>query len=265
MSNIPDFKTKEEYFAWKERRLEDSQRNISALPSYDKEIEILTTKFNKIDQSIGLIIGGAILFFFLSIASGNIFIVFIAIIIIFSLIIYVLLLNFNLKNKIIELKSKDRNAKEQYILSQIKQNNLLPIPVTGLILLKDEIAYWSEIIILKEEKVVGQKIIGKAMGIGFRITRNISIGGGGYKGIAINQSEIVPVAKGNIIITNKRIAFTGDKRTFAAKLEDIINIQISENNAQFSENNNPMPKFLKFEMNTNIFKAVLDYAMKNIH
>lgn len=164
-----------------------------------------------------------------------------------------------------EIQSSKKELARLRLLNEIQQGNMPTIQVKNLVMQKEEKAYWLEPATLAEEKVLRRKFEGGSRGMSFRIMKGVSYRVGGFSGHSVSETGVVSVSNGELIITSKRIVFRGDKKTFAVKLDKIIDTQLFTNGLQFSENNRAKPRLIKFEQegNHNIIGAVLSYAINH--
>ena len=107
-------------------------------------------------------------------------------------------------------------------LYEVSQGRLTPITVTGLNLYANEKAYWAEPCTLYENKMVRRETVGRSHGVSLRIMRGVSYRIGGSKGQSMPIYEDVAVAQGQLIFTNQRVVFKGDRRTMMVMLKDVI-------------------------------------------
>jgi hypothetical protein len=107
-------------------------------------------------------------------------------------------------------------------LYEVSQGRLTPITVTGLNLYANEKAYWAEPVTLYENKMVRRESVGRSHGVSLRIMRGVSYRIGGSKGQSMPIYEDVAVAQGQLIFTNQRVVFKGDRRTMMVMLKDVI-------------------------------------------
>ena len=164
-----------------------------------------------------------------------------------------------------EIQSSKKELARLRLLNEIQQGNMPTMPVTNLIMQKGEKAYWVEPAILAEEKVLRRRFEGGSQGVSFRIMKGVSYRVGGFRGHSVSETGVVAVSTGNLIITNKRIVFQGDNKSFAVKMDKILDSQLFTNGLQFSENNRSKPRLIKFAQlgNHDIIGAILSYAVNH--
>ena len=164
-----------------------------------------------------------------------------------------------------EIQSDKKELARLRLLYEIQQGNIPTVAATNLVMQKDEKAYWSEPAILAEEKVINRSYVGGSRGVSLRVMKGVSYRIGSYRGHVINETGVVAVSNGALIVTSKRFIFQGDKKSFAVKLDKILNIQIFTNGIHFSESNRSKPRLIKFveEGNNHIIAAILTYAINH--
>lgn len=164
-----------------------------------------------------------------------------------------------------EIQTTKKELAHLRLLNEIQKGNLPTITLTNLVTTKGEIGYWAEPAILAEEKVIRRNYQGGSQGVSLRIMKGVSYRVGASRGHIVNQTGLVPVSTGDIIITNKRIIFRGDGKSFAVKLDKLLDMQIFSNGLQFSENNKSKPRLVKFKEqgNYDIVGAILSYAVNH--
>lgn len=164
-----------------------------------------------------------------------------------------------------EIQHNKKELARLRLLNEIQQGNMPTVQVTNLIMQKGEKAYWIEPATLAEEKVLRRKYEGGSQGMSFRVMKGVSYRVGGHHGHITSETGVVAVSSGELIITSKRAVFRGDNKSFAVKLDKILDIQLFTNGLQFSENNRSKPRLIKFAQqgNHDIIGAVLSYAINH--
>lgn len=126
-------------------------------------------------------------------------------------------------------------------LYEVSQGRLTPITVTGLNLNATEKAYWAEPVTLYEHKIVRRETVGRSQGVSLRIMRGVSYRIGGSKGQSVPIYDDVAVAQGQLIFTNQRVVFKGDRRTVMVRLNDVIGADPYTNAIVIHANNTKQP------------------------
>ncbi len=164
-----------------------------------------------------------------------------------------------------ETKASEKELARFRLLAEINQGNLPNIPVSNIVTQKNEKVYWVEPSILAEEKVVRRRYEGGSHGVSLRIMKGVSYRVGASKGHFVADTDIVAVSTGEFIITNKRTIFRGDGKSFAFKLDKILDIQLFTNAIYLAEANKAKPRMVRFaqEGNHEIVGAILSYAINH--
>ena len=165
----------------------------------------------------------------------------------------------------VEIQSNKKELMRLRLLNEIQQGNIPTITVSNLMTQKSEKVYWSEPAILAEEKVISRRYEGGSRGVSFRIMKGVSYRVGASRGHITNETGIVAIATGDLILTSKRIIFRGDKKSFSVNLDKVLDLQLFTNGFIFSEVNKAKPKQMKFvqEGNNDIIGGVLSYAINH--
>jgi len=164
-----------------------------------------------------------------------------------------------------EISKQKEELTRLRLLSEIQEGNIPTLTAKNIVTQKDEKIYWIEPSSLLEEKVVDRRYKGGSRGVSFRIMKGVNYRIGGHKGHYEVEKRNVEVSSGNLIITNKRIIFSGDKKSLSTKLDKIIDINLFTNGLQFSEINKNKPRLLSFEKkgNQEIIGAILSSAINH--
>ncbi len=124
-----------------------------------------------------------------------------------------------------------------------------PLPVgnpTNLILKKDETAHASLPAFLMEERVTSRQYTGSSKGISVPIVKGIRFNVGAQRGQSHSITESVCVSEGYFIITNKRLVFSGTRKSVSSDLSKLLDMQIYSNALQFSVTSRQKPTTVKF-------------------
>jgi len=164
-----------------------------------------------------------------------------------------------------EIEHNKKELARLRLLNEIQLGNIPEIPLTNFIKQKGEIARWVELASLLEEKVIRRRYEGGSRGMSFRIMKGVSYRVGGHRGHITSETGIVEVGRGDIVLTNKRIVFRGDRKSFATKLNNILDVRVYTNGAYLSENNKSKPRLIKFqdEKNRDIVGAILTHSINH--
>ena len=151
------------------------------------------------------------------------------------------------------------------LINEIQKGNLPTVSVANVVMQKGEIAYWSEPAMLIEEKVIRRFYQGGSQSVSFRIMKGVSYRVGGHRGQIVSETGLLPVSDGEVIISNNRIIFRGDGKSFVTKLDKILDIQIFTNCLQLSESNKSKPRIIQFKEvgNHDIVGSILSHAINH--
>lgn len=166
-----------------------------------------------------------------------------------------------------EVGSTKKDLARFRLLHEIQTGNIPTVPVENIIMQKGERGLWVEPAHLVEEKVLRRRYVGGSSGASFRIAKGLSYRVGSYRGHSVSETGYVIVSTGDLILTSRRIIFRGDKKSFAIKLENLLDIQIFSNGVHFSENGRGKMRIVKYAQpgNQDILGAIASYAINNLH
>lgn len=114
---------------------------------------------------------------------------------------------------------KIRKAKEEQELQQLLAAPLTEIRPSQALVKADEKAYGAVMASLQETKTVGYSA--GTTGMSVRVAKGLTLRSSGTRGKAIKG--MVAVASGELVITDKRVIFAGDRKSFAIPLADLLN------------------------------------------
>lgn len=132
------------------------------------------------------------------------------------------------------------------LMEEIERGVLPTLDNPGIILQKNEIAHWGEPVNLLEEKVISRQYVGGSSGVSVRICKGVSYRVGAQRGQLVTQTGILPVSSGPLVVTNKRVVFSGDRKSLASKLENLIDINVFSDGMQLSFSNKSKPYRFQF-------------------
>lgn len=107
---------------------------------------------------------------------------------------------------------------------ELSRGVLAPIANAGIQLRAGEQAFWMTAVRLFEERVVRRETVGRSSGVTFRIMRGVSYRIGGSRGHSVPVTASVEVARGNLVITDARLVFLGDRQTVTIALDDVVGV-----------------------------------------
>jgi hypothetical protein len=158
-------------------------------------------------------------------------------------------------------KSKKELARLR-LLTEIQQGNPPALSVPNFILQKTEVAYWAEPGSILEERVARRRYEGGSQGVSFRIAKGVSYRIGAHRGHLIADTAVVPVSAGELVITNRRVIFRGDTKSFNIRLDKLLELQFYDGGVRLTDEKGK-PRVVKFarEDNIDIVGATLSHAI----
>jgi hypothetical protein len=150
------------------------------------------------------------------------------------------------------------------LINEIESGNLPSTSVTNLILQKGEIAHWCEAGDIMEERVVSRRYQGGSQGVSVRIAKGVSYRIGSHRGHLITDTAVIPVSSGELIVTNKRVVFRGDNKSFSLRFDKLLDVHFFRNAVRVTGDKGK-PHLVQFddEDNSEIVGAVLSFAINN--
>lgn len=163
-----------------------------------------------------------------------------------------------------EISKSKRELARLRVLTEVQNGNLPTAFVPNLILQKGEIAYWSEPGNILEERVVRRRYEGGSQSVSFRIAKGVSYRIGGHRGHVVADKAVIPVSSGELVITNKRVVFRGDAKSFNFKFDKLLDINFYSDGVRLTDDKGK-PRIVKFsnEGNTDIVGTVLSHTINN--
>ena len=164
-----------------------------------------------------------------------------------------------------DIESTKKELARLRLLNEIQNGNLPVARVTNVVLLKNEKVHWVEPASLLEQQVVRKRYEGGSSGVRIRIAKGVSYKIGAHRGHIVSEMGVVPISKGDFILTSKRVMFCGESKSFAVKLEKILNLKPFGDGICLSENNRTKPRLIKYEQEVNgeIIGAILSHSINN--
>lgn len=98
-------------------------------------------------------------------------------------------------------------------------------PGANVLLKRGELAYWLEVGEWVEEKVVRRRYEGGSQGVSIRVMKGVSFRVGAHRGQYVSDTGLVAVSRGELILTNKRVYFAGNRKSFSVPISDLAQIE----------------------------------------
>lgn len=113
------------------------------------------------------------------------------------------------------------------LLAEI-DNGVLPVlELDGVMLQAGEEVHWSEPGDLVEEKVVSRRYQGGSQGVSIPLGGGVRWRVGAARGKMVSEYGLVKVSAGRFVVTNKRLMFAGDKKSFSVPFGKLVNINLA--------------------------------------
>ena len=114
--------------------------------------------------------------------------------------------------------AKIRKASEEQELQRLLNAPLTEIRPSRALIKADEKAFGAVMASLQETQTVGYSA--GTTGMSLRVAKGVTLRTSGSRGKAIKG--MVAVASGELVITDKRVIFAGDRKSFAISLSDLL-------------------------------------------
>ncbi len=150
-----------------------------------------------------------------------------------------------------------RKAYVASIISNLKEGKAPRLTSSSFMEEASERIWWIEPSTLYELRTLTQKLRGELVFCDLETLNELNEGRASFGGKAF-----VPLSKGELIITDKRLAFVGSKKSFTTKLENLFHVQLSLNRIQLSEKGRQNPRVVRFKGNGDIVCEVLRFALE---
>ncbi len=148
------------------------------------------------------------------------------------------------------------NLPTEWIAEQLKEVNTLsnahriatglngPVVPSRAILKKSEIAAVevSATLMGTERTRVYQ---GGSRGMSFRVAKGVSFRVGAHRGTSHSVENEIEVASGELVITNRRVIFTGDQKSFAFNMDKLLSFDLGLDEVIFHLENRVKPHYLR--------------------
>ncbi|SRR6266436_43369 len=163
-----------------------------------------------------------------------------------------------------EIAGSKRELAKLRLLNEIQVGNMPTVEVKNLVLQKGETPHWSEPASLLEERVVSRHYEGRSQGVSIRVMKGVSYRVGASRGNLVADKQIMPVSTGSLVVTNKRVIFNGNAKSFALRLEKILNVQPFADGLQLSDDKGHT-RLMKYASNWNseVVASILSHAINN--
>ncbi len=151
------------------------------------------------------------------------------------------------------------------LLREIEEGKLPTTNAHGLVLQADEVAYCREQAFIMEERVTDREYVGGSHGISLRIAKGLSYRVGSYKGHLVSRKGIVQVSRGDIVVTNQRIIFRGDRKGFNIKVDKLLGVDVLADGLRITDGNGRPHAIQLYDFKRiDIVAAILSHAINAV-
>lgn len=146
------------------------------------------------------------------------------------------------------------------LLTEIQEGKL-PVTPTNMILQKNEICHWTAPAKLCEERVISKHYKGGYSGVSFRVARGVYFRTGGFRGHPVVEKGVIEIDSGNLNITNKRVVFSGVKKTAVFPYKKLVDIQLFKDAFQITKEGRSKAQFFKVD-DMEVVTAIISGAVR---
>lgn len=159
-------------------------------------------------------------------------------------------------------QQRNREKHIESIVTGIKNGTKINTP-PNIFFKKNERPLWVEPAVLYEEVVVDRRYEGGSQGVSFRIAKGVNWRVGSTRGRLVSEKGNVPVDEGQFVITDQRLIFNGDIKSFDTNLTKIISVNIHPDGMTYSQSNRTKKRIVNFPSNNgDIICAILNHIGK---
>jgi hypothetical protein len=145
-------------------------------------------------------------------------------------------------------------------LYELEKENLICLDVDNDLLMPDEDCHWIADVILMEEKAIADA------SNGVKITKGLTYRIGSSKGQLISETDLMPVTKGVLYVTNKQMIFSGEGKSLEIPYDKLIDISLYGDGMKFLVSENEKPYIFKTLQNEDVeaIGLLLSYAANDM-
>lgn len=114
------------------------------------------------------------------------------------------------------------------------------------VLKRGEVQYTAIPAQMLEERVISRRTVGSSHGISIRLMKGVSYRVGQSRGHTVSETGIVPVSTGDFVITNQRLIFTGDKKSFSTTYDKVLDFELFSDGLRLTTTSRQKPATLQF-------------------
>ena len=150
-------------------------------------------------------------------------------------------------------------------LSRLRAGDLPVLQVTGLVLKKGEVVHWAQPAVLLEQRVIKKKWESGFSSMSFRLAPGVTWRVGGTKGHLVPVSEVVRASTGWLLISNKRLVFRGNQKSFQYALDELMEYGFYQDGMRITPNNGDTRtvQFTDSDVDMDVTGLILSYVIDN--
>lgn len=137
----------------------------------------------------------------------------------------------------------ERKISKYRNLYEIEHGNLICFAVDNNLLNEGENCHWIADAVLMEAKAIGSTGIDDVSGA--RIKKGITYRVGTSKGHLYSETNLVPVTKGKLYVTNQRMIFSSKDKSFDIPYSKIVDLSLYSDGMKFLVNDSDKPYLFK--------------------
>jgi len=138
-----------------------------------------------------------------------------------------------------------------------------PLTSIGVALKQDEYLCWLEKSNLYEPRSE-RTYAGGSRGVSFRVAKGVSFRAGGFRGHSESHEAIKLIDTGNLILTNKRLIFIGQKRNANIEIKRILNTTFYKDSFKIDLESRQRPQLFSVS-DSEFWEALLSGAIKSFN
>ena len=195
----------------------------------------------------------------LMLASGNDFMVYSSPSLVFAGFLGLFIKNFRKNNLSSDIVNHQKQDEINAIYRRFQNNDLPIVTPQKAIIQVGEIACSVAKASLMEKQTIGYKA-GTA-GVSFRVAKGLTLRTGGIQGRIVK--DLIPVAHGELVITDSRIIFAGDTKSISSDLKQLISVNNYADGIAYSDHKKTYQFMIMNEYDRIKTQAILERMTRN--
>ena len=120
------------------------------------------------------------------------------------------------------------------------------LPGQGFIMKRGEECYCDVEGVLIEQKVTRRRISGGSAGVSVRVTKRVTVRANRFQGELVPETALAPVSIGRLFISNQRVVFRGNNKSFSLALDKIMYIETFSDAVRLTSDKGGSPRIVRF-------------------